>query len=139
MGEIAAMTEDTKPLDEAILALGSEQYNALEAFVMLKRAEEFLATKRQELLEKANEVFVGLRNSQPESKRWTVLNGLALVTSYTPKSVWEYPSEIVHAALKLKDMQKQAQLNQTARKISPVMVDPAKNSYFAVTVVGGDV
>lgn len=105
--------------------------DALEISALLKRAEMFVAGLREKLIPEANKVFKD--RYVPEQGKLPLLNGLAMATTYTPKSTWSYPPSIVTMEASLKAKQKLAQTNGDATKLAGT-IDPKVNTTFSITM-----
>jgi hypothetical protein len=122
---------DLTPLETVGKMMQSEQYNALEVAMAIKRAEEFLKAQKHALIAPANQAFVAMQKTAPDKKRWTLLDGKGIVRRYTPRSTWRYSPEVVKLESELKAKQKQEQIDGKATRLVPE-VDPKVGVLFSL-------
>jgi hypothetical protein len=110
-----------------------EDITALELAARIRRAELFLETLQLGLKPEANTDFKVLQTKEPGKDRWLMAKGRVAVTKYMPRSYWEYPADVVKAKADLEHLQKTAQLDGTAKKMSPT--SDTLDTQFALTTL----
>jgi hypothetical protein len=117
---------------DAIQALDNTPHaSALDQAAYCKRAEQALEAMRKRLTPFANEAY---KLQAASNGPIAAANGTVAVGKYTPKAAWQYPVSIVALEETLKSAQKAAQLDGTAKKITPI-IDPQVSELFSLLVL----
>lgn len=104
--------------------------SALEATVLLKRAEDAMAKFRANIAEQANTEFLKLVAENPAMKEYDV--GLAVLKRYTPRGEWQYPPQVIAAINAAEIAKAEAQQRGAAVKTAGA-IKPGGNM-FTVTL-----
>ena len=107
----------------------NKKRSALERFVMIKLAERTLKELAEPLIPFANTEYVRL--AEGGKTNIPVLDGLAILNAFTPKSTWTYTEAVAALVAQLKKAQADEQAAGTAKN-TPGVIDPKTAQLFAV-------
>lgn len=131
--ELALITKTVQIVKDAIQALDDTSHtSALDQVAYCKRAEQALELVRKRLTPFANEAY---QAKVAANEPMTAANGTVVIGKYTPRANWQYPADVVAMEEALKSAQKNAQLNGTAKKLTPPSTDPRFSVLFSLSVL----
>ena len=125
-----AATEPLQTAYDAIVENAGKSDDALLTTVQLQRAIDFLEQCKLNIRKQANAVFEEISSD----KKTVDVGGLAEVSRYSPKTVWQYPEKVEELQYKLKAMQKKAQEDGSAIATYPPF-DPEINVLFRIKLL----
>jgi hypothetical protein len=130
--ELALITKTVQVVKDAIQSLDSTPHaSALDQVAYCKRAEQALELIRKRLTPFANDAY---QAQAALNAPIMAANGTVSVGKYTAKASWQYPAAIVALEESLRSAQKAAQLDGTAKKITPI-IDPKVSVLFSLSVL----
>lgn len=125
----------TAPIEQllALIKDNETEMSALDVTALCKQIEVLTGVIADTLKAKANREYLALVGKDAAVNQWDVLGGQATIAKYGARATWSYPALIVKQELALAAAKKEAQANETAKKLTP-MLDPDTSTMFSVSL-----